>query len=360
MKQHSNYESIRSFRLRSSFKIICLVLFLGTGGGVSSGTLEIELNFTKNPPRAGILYFPEDNSLSPKNQLMIDQINKRFTSILGVGAKGSLIVFKNSDSVDHNIYANDVGAKVFFDVGLAEPGKETTVRMDWDTGAIIRIGCKIHPRMKSYIANIPSSHYEIFKFIRTKKKYKVKMDGIPDDLSQVKIWFPGYVGIDTTVQIGESTEIPLLKRKKKYGTATLIRKSSGKPVSKSTETVPKSKEVDPKIEKADVELKKQSLESEESSNSLVRPASTSEKLRPGLGEEATTESKKSSSGSIKTGPVEYESDPELKKILTKARKRIEKTNELIKNREENLPPESDKATGEPDSRSGNKKGYPYD
>ena len=214
-----------SVSLRINFRLFSTLLFFVICSGLSGGTLKIEFEFSKLPPRTGILYLPEEGNLSMINQLVIDQVNKKFTEILTVGNQGSMVVFKNSDSVDHNIYANDLGAKVFFDVGLAEPGEESTILMNWEAGSVIRIGCKIHPRMRSYIANIPSTHYKILRFRRNKTRYRFKMEGIPDELVQVKIWLLGYVDVDTYVLIGETKVIPLIQRQKRFGRVKLIRES---------------------------------------------------------------------------------------------------------------------------------------
>ena len=262
MKKNSRYKTIRLKRLPASSRLYSTLLLIVIGSCLSADTLKIELKFTKLPPRTGIVYFPENNSLPRSNQVVIDQVNKKFTKILSVGTQGSMVVFKNSDSVDHNIYANDIGANVFFDVGLAEPGEESTIRMDWDTSTIIRIGCKIHPRMKCYIANIPSTHYKIFRFRRDKTRYRVKMKNIPAPLTQVKMWFPSYADVRANVAIGETKVIPLLKRRKRYGTVKLIRESekvfpepketthlSEKHVPNSEETVRKSQKFVPDSEK---------------------------------------------------------------------------------------------------------------
>ena len=242
------YKMILSDRLSVNLRLFSAFIFIVISAGLSAGTLKIEFEFTKIPPRTGILYFPEDGNRSMSSPLEIDQVDKHFTKILFVGTQGSMMVFKNSDSVDHNIYANDMGADVFFDIGLVEPGEESTIRMDWGAGSIIRIGCKIHPRMKSYIANIPSTHYKIFPFRREKKRYRVKMNHIPDELSQVKIWLPSYVDIDANVVIGETRVIPLLKRKRRYGTVKLIRESGDPASEAANEATHLSEKRVPKLE----------------------------------------------------------------------------------------------------------------
>ena len=186
-------------------------------------TLTGEFVFTKKAPKTGLIYFSEDQSLSEDRQTIIDQIDKQFTERLAVGRQGSSIVFRNSDSIDHNIFANDLNAEVDFDVGLVEPESESVIPMEWEDGKVVRIGCKIHPRMRSYIANISSAYYQIMPFKKGKTSYEVSIDKIPSEFTKITVWMPRYDPIELTLPQGESKEIELIKKGKIRGTLRLNR-----------------------------------------------------------------------------------------------------------------------------------------
>ena len=162
-------------------------------------------------------------ALTPGDAIVIDQVDKVFTTKLVVGTKGSNIDFKNSDTIDHNIYANDLNAKVDFDIGLVEPGGSSILPMDWDSGKIVRIGCKIHPRMRSYIANLSTKYHLILPFEKGKASYEFELDNVPDELTRIKVWMPRYNPIELDISVGESKEVELTKKEKVYGTLKLTR-----------------------------------------------------------------------------------------------------------------------------------------
>ena len=84
-------------------------------GGLCAETLTADIVFDKKPPKVGVLYVP--GSGAPING-ELNQQDKKFLSKMVVVSPNSTISFKNSDSVDHNIFANDMKTGVRFDVGL--------------------------------------------------------------------------------------------------------------------------------------------------------------------------------------------------------------------------------------------------
>ena len=70
-----------------------------------AGELTGKLVFDKKAPFAGVL-FVADNAAGP-NKTTIDQMDKQFTSKLAVVGQGGTLEFSNSDTFQHNIFAND-------------------------------------------------------------------------------------------------------------------------------------------------------------------------------------------------------------------------------------------------------------
>jgi hypothetical protein len=116
--------------------------------------LEAAFEFIKKPPKVGLIYLPENKEL--KTGPVIDQKNKEFSQELFVGAPGTDMVITNSDDTDHNIYASDADAGADFDIGLAPPGSETRQNINWKEDMVVKIGCKIHPKMSAHVANVSS------------------------------------------------------------------------------------------------------------------------------------------------------------------------------------------------------------
>jgi len=96
--------------------------------------------------------------------------------------------------------------------------------MDWAKDTIVRIGCKIHPKMRAYIANINSDHFQIFEFQKKKKTYSVHITDVPTLNREITLMIPKYDAITITLNKGENKTIDITKKGKVRGTLTLARK----------------------------------------------------------------------------------------------------------------------------------------
>ena len=189
---------------------------------VMADVISGELTFTKKPPFTGILYV-EGTGSSAKSPL-VDQKDKAFTTKIAVGAPSNDIKFKNSDTFDHNIYANDSKQKVKFDVGLMTPGNDISMTMDWPQDTLVRIGCKIHPKMRGYIANVNSDHYHAFDFQKKVKSYKFSIEGVPGSADKVVLLMPKYDTQTITLAKGQTQTVDVTRKGKVRATLTLTRK----------------------------------------------------------------------------------------------------------------------------------------
>ena len=198
------------------------IIFIITGMlNLFAADYEVQIEFEKKPPSVGLLYMADDKSLSSAKGPIMDQKNKNFSYKMIVGTEGSEVTFKNSDSFEHNIFANNKKTGVNFDVGLIPSGGETKVKMDWGEG-VVRIGCKIHPKMRAYVANISSKYHKVVEFDKKKKSYTIKFSA-PGSLTKLKLWLPKYNDVEIDLSKGEgSTDI--MKKKSVRGTLTVVKK----------------------------------------------------------------------------------------------------------------------------------------
>lgn len=187
---------------------------------VLASTLKGELTFSGKTPEAGLIYFSEDKDPAPKKAPFMNQKDKAFSEKLVVSSKGSQVVFKNSDFLGHNIYADDSDANVKFDVGLMSPGVEATQKVDWDD-AVVKCSCKIHPGMKAWIASIASRYYKVLNFQPEAKSLTFEIASVPSQYSKVKVWFPNYPTQEFQIKRGESKQIDLERAGKSFGALTL-------------------------------------------------------------------------------------------------------------------------------------------
>ena len=188
-----------------------------------AGDITVTFQFDKRPAKAVLVYMLDDDSLKLKEAPVVDQVNREFTNPVVIAPKDTTIKLKNSDDVEHNIYAQDIKNDVAFDIGLAPPGSEVDKVIDWNEGLVIKIGCKIHPKMRSWIANIDSKYHGIHIPEKTEKTFEVKLDAVPGDKKMVRIWMPGYDDIRIEVGAGANQEGQLSRKGKPKGTYKVSR-----------------------------------------------------------------------------------------------------------------------------------------
>ncbi len=189
----------------------------------SADKIEGKFVFEKKSPFIGLLYFSDDKPSEAMRSLEVDQIDKAFTKKIVVGTSGAKVIFKNSDTIDHNIYTNDTKTGILFDAGLVPPGKDSAVDMNWPQDHVIRIGCKIHPNMRSYIANIPGAHHVILEFAEGNTEYSFVMDNVPGDIQKMRLWLPQYSPLEFSLAAGEAKELSLEKGEGKSGVLKIER-----------------------------------------------------------------------------------------------------------------------------------------
>ncbi|PON15010.1 hypothetical protein C2W62_26060 [Candidatus Entotheonella serta] len=200
-----------------------VMMGMTTGEAVFADTLEGTFTFTKRAPKVALVYFPEDESLPVDTSTLVDQKNEQFTKRLLVTRKGVKATFQNSDAVNHNIFAHDEKAGVKFDIGLMAPGGSVQQEITWEE-QVVRCGCKIHPKMRLWIASISSRYYQTIEFEKKAKTASFTIENIPETLSKIKVWMPKYDPAEVALKAGETREISLVRKKKPRGVLQLTRK----------------------------------------------------------------------------------------------------------------------------------------
>ncbi|MCO4784003.1 MAG: hypothetical protein KC646_16870 [Candidatus Cloacimonetes bacterium] len=202
--------------------IIIIFLCIVSVGFTQNTNITGTFTFKKRNPGVALLYFDQDKGLKVSNA-NLDQMNKAFVKPLLVVNPGSEVKFKNSDAVDHNIYASDKKQKVNFDVGLITTGGDTNYKVEWDKGKVVKLRCKIHPKMKSYIASIESEFHKVVPFEKREKELTFEMSSVPENLDSLVIWMPKYKELHVNLKPGESKTFELTRKGKVKGFLSLKR-----------------------------------------------------------------------------------------------------------------------------------------
>jgi len=207
--------------LKFSQSIVIAMYVLLTAFPVSADILSGTIEFLKRPPKAGVIYEVKSSyeAINPK----LNQINKQFSEMIVVGSSKSSLHLKNEDSLDHNIFANDSKQDVKFDVGLMSPASDKDLNLDWKENTLVRVGCKIHPKMRSYIANIPSDNFVSFEFTKKQTKAPFKLDNVLQNSDTFFLLLASYDSVEIKISKGETKSIDLLRKGKKKGSVVLTR-----------------------------------------------------------------------------------------------------------------------------------------
>ncbi len=188
---------------------------------VSADVLVGKINFDKRPAKAGVIYEVKHNYQTVNSA--INQQSKQFTEMIGVSSHQGKLSLLNNDEFEHNIFANDIKQNIQFDVGLMSPGSKQEIVADWQTNTVVRIGCKIHPKMRSYIANIPSDNYASFEFDKKQQSTPFELNEIAGDSNQFILLLAGMDNTEVTIAKGETKTIDILRKGQKKGSINLTR-----------------------------------------------------------------------------------------------------------------------------------------
>ena len=168
-----------------------------------------------------MIYLSEDQSR--RGDTYLDQKNKKFSPLVVLAGPSSTLWVRNSDDVDHNVYADDRSAAVKFDIGLRAPGTQAPVKVTWPQGAIITLRCKIHPKMRAWLVPVSSQYAQWYFFSPKNRKYLFSLEDWPEKFTWVKVLIPGYEPISKQVKPGETIQLDLVRRGRIKGTVTFSR-----------------------------------------------------------------------------------------------------------------------------------------
>lgn len=180
--------------------------------------LKASLSFNKSAPFVAVAYIA-GNGANAKT-LQVDQLNKKFDRAAYVLEPGQNIQFSNSDNMDHNIFINAPDANAEVDLGLLAPKQTAQAQtQDWKKPAVVRLACKIHPKMKAYVANVEAETSKIIELQRKVLNYEFSLSS-EQAKPKFVLWMPKYDQVEVELVPGVQT-VAITKRGKVKGELTL-------------------------------------------------------------------------------------------------------------------------------------------
>lgn len=141
-------------------------LEIGPGNGIKNAV--VWFTDVKEPPE------------ERKEKEKLDQENCQYVPHVVVAPVGTTLDVVNSDSVLHNVRANEGATKLF---NYAMPIKGHVVPTHLRKEGIYKVSCDVHPWMRAWLLVLPTATYAI-----TDEKGEYKVEGIPPGKHKVKIW----------------------------------------------------------------------------------------------------------------------------------------------------------------------------
>lgn len=208
--------------LRATTAFALLTSFFSFTSTTNADTIWGTFFFDQRPPAAAVVYL-KDGRPSDPSDVIIHQLDGRFSQTIAVAPKGSTVIFRNSDDRLHELFGTNAAARIRFEGPLTEPQNETLQAIDWEAGEFITVSCRVSPTMRSWIGSIPTTDYAAVEFAG-ETQVDFSLENLSASASQIVIWFPRYDPIALDLS-GESEASAAIRYKGlQLGTVHLSRK----------------------------------------------------------------------------------------------------------------------------------------
>jgi plastocyanin len=131
--------------LRSFFAATAVAALVTTRGAAATSPSTAALDGTLSAP--GVVWVSDGSAPAPSAGTAITQRDKTFSPDFAVVTAGTVVRFRNEDTLDHSVYS--VSPADPFDLGIYEPGPGKDVAFP-NPGAI-EIRCHVHRHMHAVL-----------------------------------------------------------------------------------------------------------------------------------------------------------------------------------------------------------------
>ena len=182
--------------MKNLFVLIALLLISSIAGAQQlSGVVQ------GGGPSAIVLEPVPAKAFPPSNQTVtIDQRGLKFIPTLLVIQQGTIVEFKNSDTVSHNIFWPNISGdkKLGHNLGTAPSGQSQ--KFKFTTPGNIAVLCNIHPEMSANIVVSPSPY-----FAQTDATGAFSINDVPEGTYKATAWRKGKATTVNVMVKGDTT-----------------------------------------------------------------------------------------------------------------------------------------------------------
>ncbi len=196
--------------MRSHLRKIVIMMMLslaalaspGIHGKISGGPPPKSMPGAFPPPPPRSVVWAVGSSQLPPRTAKVYTMNQKWTMfqphVLAIPV-GSTVVFKNSDTVEHNVSWRSIGGNraLAKNLGNAAPGQTLSFRFTHP--GVVHLRCTLHPDMSAYIVVVPTPY-----FTTTKRSGEYQLN-LPAGRYRVMAWHEGQREQTRTVTVGKNS-----------------------------------------------------------------------------------------------------------------------------------------------------------
>lgn len=181
-------------RILSPGTLLCVLLL--SGGSAAAGTVSGIVS-AGGKPAAGVIVYLESQtepvaSKTPARVVM-DQKDLAFVPGTLPVVRGTVVDFRNSDDVEHNVFSPSEEV-THFDLGTYRRGESRSVQ--FDRIGEIQVLCNIHMEMAARILVVRDPY-----FARAGSDGAFRVDGVPAGTYTLRIWRDRWSPSTPTVEV---------------------------------------------------------------------------------------------------------------------------------------------------------------
>lgn len=184
--------------------VMTIALLIGMSPAVFAGTIEGKVSATGAPTAANAVIYVEPNDTTtypaPKEHALMDQKDMHFVPHILPILVNTTVDFRNSDDVQHNVFAPDKCAGSF-NLGTWGKGEVRSHKFTQaDCFAVIL--CNIHPEMEAFVAVLPTPYFAV-----SDSSGGYSIPDVPAGKYTVKIWHESLKGKEMEVMVPAKGEV---------------------------------------------------------------------------------------------------------------------------------------------------------
>lgn len=178
-------------------RIFTLIVVLLVSSFVSAGKVS---GTVKGGASAVVLEPVPAKSFPASSQAVtMDQRGLKFMPAVLVIQRGTVVEFKNSDTVSHNIFWPNVSGNKKLGKNLGTSSGGQSEKFKFDTPGNVQILCNVHPEMSATIVVSPSPY-----FAETNAAGDYSISDVPDGEYKATAWRDGKAAIESFTVKGDT------------------------------------------------------------------------------------------------------------------------------------------------------------